>query len=66
MSMEKEEKLTYEQLMQYYDTSCGAWVIDRNPQEVDIEWIRKNAYQLTPIDNDFLCTDCRTCPLKEH
>lgn len=66
----KEEKsmrteLTYEQLMEYYDTSCGAWVIDRDPHEVDIDWIRENAWQLTTIDKSLLCTDCRTCPLKE-
>lgn len=59
----KEEKsmrteLTYEQLMEYYDTSCGVWVIDRDPHEVDIDWIRKNAWQLTAIDKSPLCTDC--------
>lgn len=25
----------------------GLWAIDRNPNEVDLEWIRKNAYQIT-------------------
>lgn len=42
-------KLTYEQLREYYDTSCGCFCIDRDPHEVDIDWIRKkcmaiNAY----------------------
>lgn len=60
------KKITYAQLREYYDTSCGAWVIDRNPHEVDIDWIRENAWQLTPIDNVPLCTDCKTCPLKEN
>lgn len=63
--MEKKE-LTYEQLRQYYDTSCGCFVIDRNPKDVDIDWIRKNAYQLTPIDGSELCVDCKTCPLKDE
>ena len=43
-------KLTYEQLREYYDTSCGCFCIDRDPHEVDIDWIRKNAWQLMPID----------------
>ena len=70
--MEKNEEkkslgneLTYEQLMEYYDTSCGAWCIDQNPHDVSIDWIRENAWQLKPIDKSLLCTDCRTCPLKE-
>ena len=57
-------KLTYEQLREYYDTSCGCFCIDRDPHEVDIDWIRKNAWQLMPIDKSLLCTDCNTCPLK--
>lgn len=49
--MEKKTKHpTYEQLLHYYDTTCGLWSIDRNPQEVDIEWIRKNAFRLEPED----------------
>ena len=58
-------KLTYEQLREYYDTSCGCFCIDRDPHEVDIDWIRKNAWQLMPIDKSLLCTDCNNCTLKE-
>ena len=58
-------KLTYEQLREYYDTSCGCFCIDRDPHEVDSDWIRKNAWHVMPIDKSLLCTDCNTCPLKE-
>jgi hypothetical protein len=46
------EKPTYEQLLEYYETSHGCFFIDRDPNEVDIEWIRANAYQqeLVPVD----------------
>ena len=68
--IEEEKKvkneLTYEQLREFYDTSCGAWAIDRDPHEVDIDWIRENAWQLKTIDKSLLCTDCKTCPLKER
>ena len=68
--IEEEKKvkneLTYEQLREFYDTSCGAWAIDRDPHEVDIDWIKENAWQLKTIDKSLLCTDCKTCPLKER
>lgn len=46
------EKPTYEQLLEYYETPYGCFLIDRDPHEVDIDWIRENAYQqeLVPID----------------
>lgn len=43
--MDKEE-LTYEELKEYYDRTVGLWAIDRDPKEVDLEWIKKNAFQL--------------------
>ena len=30
------EKSTYEQLREYYDSTYGTWMIDRDPKEVDI------------------------------
>lgn len=66
MGIKEGKQINYEKLREYYDTSCGAWVIDRDPHEVDIHWIRENAYQLKPIDNAPLCTDCKTCPLREN
>ena len=27
-------------------TTRGLWCIDRNPKDVDIDWIRRNAFQL--------------------
>lgn len=35
------------QLQHEYDSTRGLWCIDKDPKEVDIEWIRKNAFQLT-------------------
>ena len=34
-------------LQHEYDTSQGLWCIDKNPNEVDLGWIRKNAFQLS-------------------
>jgi len=34
------------QLQHEYDRTCGLWCIDRNPAEVDYEWIKRNAFQL--------------------
>ena len=42
----EEKKLTYEELLHYYHSTVGLWAIDRNPQEVDFDWICKNAFQL--------------------
>lgn len=50
-------ELTYEQLREYYDTSCGCFCIDRDPNDVDIDWIRENAWQLMPIDKDKICIE---------
>jgi hypothetical protein len=33
-------------LQHEYDSTRGLWCIDRNPSEVDHEWIKKNAFQL--------------------
>ena len=38
---------TLEQLQHEYDTTRGLWCIDRNPAEVDYEWIKDHAFQLT-------------------
>lgn len=38
--------MTYEELEEYYNRTVGLWAIDRDPQEVDLEWIKKNAFQL--------------------
>jgi len=29
-----------------YDTTRALWCIDRNPAEVDYDWIKRNAFQL--------------------
>ncbi len=47
--MKKKNELTYKQLRHYYDTTIGLYCIDRNPNEVDIEWIHNNAFQLENI-----------------
>ena len=37
---------TFKELQHEYDTTRGLWCIDRNPTEVDYEWIKRNAFQL--------------------
>ena len=44
------ENPSYDDLRLYYDSTCGLWCIDRNPNDVDIDWIRKNAFRPYPID----------------
>ena len=34
------------QLQHEHDTTRGLWCIDRNPADVDYEWIKNNAFQL--------------------
>lgn len=38
--------MTYDDLKEYYDKTVGLWAIDRDPKEVDLEWITKNAFLL--------------------
>lgn len=45
-----KRELTYEELREYYDTTVGLWAIDRNPKEVDFEWITENAFQLESVN----------------
>ena len=42
----KKLKARIKELEYYKDTSVGLWCIDRDPMEVDLEWIRENAFQL--------------------
>ena len=44
---ELQQNLHYQKLQHEYDTTRGLWCIDRDPKEVDLEWIRANAFQLT-------------------
>ena len=37
---------TLKELQHEYDSTRGLWCIDRNPAEVDYDWIKKNAFQL--------------------
>ena len=34
------------------DTTRGLWCIDRDPKEVDLDWIRRNAFQLQALKED--------------
>lgn len=38
--------------VRHYDETVGLWVIDEDPQEVDVEWIRKHAYRIAVTDSD--------------
>ena len=48
----EEKEPTYEELRHYYHSTVGLWAIDRSPQEVNLDWICKNAFQLG-MDNTF-------------
>lgn len=48
---------TYEQLREYYDSTYGTWMIDRDPKDVDIDWIRENAFQIGLTDAYKVCKD---------
>lgn len=37
------------QLRHEVDTTHGLWCIDKDPKEVDLNWIRANAFQLKEI-----------------
>lgn len=41
---------SYAQLIEYYQTTNGLYMIDRNPSEVGIDWIRENAFQPKLVD----------------
>lgn len=43
---EKDNINAFQKLLHFKDASVGLWCIDRDPKEVSIEWIRKNAFQL--------------------
>lgn len=51
----KEDKLpSYAQLIEYYQTTNGLYMIDRDPHEVDIDWIRENAFKPKLLDENKL------------
>lgn len=39
-------------LLHEYETTRGLWCIDRDPKDVDIDWIRANAFQLQKLEAD--------------
>ncbi len=45
-AMEAEQDSELEMLRHYYNSTKGLYCIDRDPNEVDIEWIRNNAFRL--------------------
>ena len=48
----EEKKPTYEELLHYYHSTVGLWAIDRSPQEVSLDWICDNAFQLGIDEKD--------------
>ena len=48
----KEKEPTYEELLHYYHSTVGLWAIDRSPQEVSLDWICGNAFQLGIDEKD--------------
>ena len=37
---------TFKQLQHEYDSTRGLWCFDRDPANVDYDWIKRNAFQL--------------------
>lgn len=48
----EEKKPTYDELLHYYNSTVGLWAIDRSPQEVSLNWICDNAFQLGIDEKD--------------
>ena len=46
IASESSQQEELEALRYYYNSTKGLYCIDRDPSEVDIEWIRKNAFRL--------------------
>ena len=46
----EEKELSYEELKNYYYNTVGLWAINRSPQEVSLDWIVENAFQLAMDD----------------
>lgn len=44
--MEAEQDSELEMLRYYYNSTKGLYCIDKDPNEVDIEWVRKNVFRL--------------------
>jgi hypothetical protein len=44
---------TRKELRHEYDTTRGLWCVDRNPAEVDYEWIKRNAFRLKDYLKDY-------------
>lgn len=61
---QKDELL--KKLQHEYDTTRGLWCIDRDPKEVDLEWIRENAFQLTTLPTESEQTLANQLPHEEQ
>lgn len=52
--MKENELPSYAQLLDYYTATKSLYMIGRDPREVNIEWIRENAYQPKLVDYENL------------
>lgn len=50
---------SYAQLIEYYQTTNGLYMIDRDPHEVDIDWIRENAFKPKLVDHEKLTEESK-------
>ena len=41
-----KDTIAVAKLQHEYDSTRGLWCIDKNPNDVDIEWIREHTFQL--------------------
>lgn len=57
--MKENELPSYAQLIEYYQTTNGLYMIDRNPSEVDIDWIRENTFQPKLVDYNNLTKESK-------
>jgi len=47
------------ELQHYKDSTSGLWCIDKNPNEVSLEWIRENAFQLESFNTNEEIEKCK-------
>ena len=51
LALENEQLRKENERLEYYETTTlGLWCIDRDPKDVDVKWIRRNAFQLKALE----------------
>lgn len=48
--LDLSDEVLFKKYQHEFDSTRGLWCIDQDPTTVDIEWIRKNAFQLEGVN----------------